>query len=446
MNKFKAFRVAQATALVSMLAVTGAQATYFKWETVTAPASSGAGCGNGTPYRFFVNRTPFSSKTIVIYEGGGACFGQQTCRAQLLDRGDPKNGVLVATDPNGISENYMTAIFSNMPNTSGSLVGIPNLALAGLVSPFAARLSPLGRVQTQKWNIVYAPYCTGDVHVGNKTNVYIDHDPSKPYVYHHLGYPNTKYMATWLGKNLSRPENLLVTGFSAGGFGAAANYDTVRRAMNPRHSALLDDGGPFFNAPVGSNASSLPLHTRIRKEWGTDGSQGILTELLARYPNSGGDRNNMGSLFLALAKVYPKDRFGLSTMNEDQIIPRFSYEPFFPEILEARPGKERDSLMNVRWRREIQDWKTYVAGHSNIGYYIPNARDLLLSHTLTVLTFGGTAIEEANQPSVVSFVDNLVEGSGPVLRAASTTLETQRSGLTAAYTWIVSLVLSVIGV
>ena len=34
-----------------------APTTFNKWEAIEAPASSGASCGNGSPYRFFVNRT-----------------------------------------------------------------------------------------------------------------------------------------------------------------------------------------------------------------------------------------------------------------------------------------------------------------------------------------------------------------------------------------------------
>ena len=34
-----------------------APTTFNKWEAIEAPAASGASCGNGSPYRFFVNRT-----------------------------------------------------------------------------------------------------------------------------------------------------------------------------------------------------------------------------------------------------------------------------------------------------------------------------------------------------------------------------------------------------
>jgi hypothetical protein len=34
-----------------------APTTFNKWGAIEAPAASGASCGNGSPYRFFVNRT-----------------------------------------------------------------------------------------------------------------------------------------------------------------------------------------------------------------------------------------------------------------------------------------------------------------------------------------------------------------------------------------------------
>ncbi|MEY2843949.1 MAG: hypothetical protein RI920_1986, partial [Pseudomonadota bacterium] len=46
---------------LGLLSGLSAHAAYLKWEAVELPASSGASCGNGTPYRFFVNRSPFTT-------------------------------------------------------------------------------------------------------------------------------------------------------------------------------------------------------------------------------------------------------------------------------------------------------------------------------------------------------------------------------------------------
>ena len=69
-------------AALAMLAPLGASAGYFTWDAVTLPTSTGASCGNGTPYRFFINRNPFTTKTVVIFEGGGACWEQDACRGK----------------------------------------------------------------------------------------------------------------------------------------------------------------------------------------------------------------------------------------------------------------------------------------------------------------------------------------------------------------------------
>jgi len=108
----------QATA--ASLVCAAAHAGYLQWETVELPASSGASCGNGTPYRFFVNRTPFTSKTVVMFEGGGACWDQGACKGGTL---------LDAVNPDGIPTNYMTDW-----NRQAHL---------GLVPPFTMRLHPL---------------------------------------------------------------------------------------------------------------------------------------------------------------------------------------------------------------------------------------------------------------------------------------------------------------
>lgn len=51
-----------------------------------------------------------------------------------------------------------------------------------------------------------------------------------------------------------------------------------------------------------------------------------------------------------------------------------------------------------------------------MGYYVPYARDIINSHCLTTLTFGGTAIKESNLKNVSSFIDNLLDGTGTPLR------------------------------
>ncbi|RYI86056.1 MAG: hypothetical protein EON47_22800, partial [Acetobacteraceae bacterium] len=232
------------------LGLTFASAAHalYTWETVTLPASSGASCGNGTPYRFFVNTALLTKNLVVEIEGGGACWDQRACEGQ---------GPLSANNPDGIGADYMISLATTA---------------AGLVAPFTTRLNAIQPVRTQSWNQAFLPYCTGDVHTGAKLHVYDDADASRPRVQYHRGQANVRAAAAWLRTRLGRPEQLLITGFSAGGVGATANYIVLRDALAPTgRASLIADSGPLFPAPRGGTAAqypSLPLHNRIRTAWG----------------------------------------------------------------------------------------------------------------------------------------------------------------------------------
>jgi hypothetical protein len=383
----------------TLLTGVAAHAAYFKWEMVELPASSGASCGNGTPYRFFVNRTPLTSKTVVMFEGGGACWEKGTC--------ENKGGVqLAAVNPDGIPTNYMTDW-----NRQAHL---------GLVTPFTMRAHPLTNVQTQSWNIVYLTYCTGDVHTGNKVTTYSDDTGS--IAWYHRGATNVKAVTAWMAANLPKqPEQLLLTGFSAGGSGSTSNYPVMRNGLNPKHSALLADSGPLFWAPRDSTpqeSPSLPLHNRIREVWGLDEPGGMVTELVTQYPGAG-DANNLGTITYGLSKIFPQDRFGYAMFQEDADYSAFSYEKFYDDISGAATPEARLAALNTRWRQDIDNLIAHMPASPNMGYYIPNYRQINLSHCLTIVTFGDTGIKEKKLANVGKFVDNLLDNSGktPVIRA-----------------------------
>jgi len=383
---------------ISLLCSIAAQAAYLKWEMVELPASSGASCGNGTPYRFFVNRTPFTSKTVVMYEGGGACWEKGTC--------ENKGGVLLsAVNPDGIPSNYMTDW-----NRQAHL---------GLVTPFTARLHPLQSVQTQSWNIVYLTYCTGDVHTGNKVTTYSD--DAGTIAWYHRGAVNAKAVTAWMAANLPKPDVLLLTGFSAGGTGSTANFAQMRTGTHARNAALLADSGPLFWAPRDGTPEqypSLPLHNKIRQVWGLDEPNGLATELITKYPTAG-DANNLGTLTYGINKIFPKDRIGYAMFQEDTNYSAFSYQKFYPEIANAPTDEARLAALNTRWRQDIDGLVNRMPATANMGYYLPNFREINGSHCLTIVTFGDTGIKERKLADVGTFVDNLLDFSGktPVIRA-----------------------------
>ena len=379
--------------------------SYYKWESIDLPASSGASCGNGTPYRVFVNRTPKTSKTVVMFEGGGACWAKGPCMGE--------GGLLGASNPNGVKANYMTAL---------------TMAAFGWVTPFTSRNHPFEKIQTQDWNIVYVPYCTGDVHTGNKVGVYPDADPTKSALtYYHRGARNGEALAQWLAKTIPTPDHLLVTGFSAGGAGATGNYGILRDLIKPKLSTLMADSGPLMQAPRNAAvpAASLPLHNKIREAWGLDGPDGLVTKMIARYPGYG-DANNLGSLTTALAQVYKQDRIGYATFQMDTIYSDFSYRDFYPEIAAASSSAERNKMLTAKWKPEVKAWTDAMKPFANMGYYVPYERNLIGSHCLTIVGFDGTAIKEAGLDGVETFLDNLISRQGTVIKAFEGDAVTQK--------------------
>ncbi len=404
----------------SLLCSLAAQAAYFQWEAVELPASSGASCGNGSPYRFFVNRTPLTSKTVVMFEGGGACWDQGACKGGTQ---------LDAVNPDGIPANYMTDF-----NRQAHL---------GLVTPFTMRLHPLQSVQTQSWNIVYVTYCTGDVHTGNKVALYDNIDPANPLAYFHRGAVNAQAVANWMAKNMPQPAHLLMTGFSAGGVGSTALYPAFRTTLKPKKAALLADSGPLFDVPRNATPEQAPsvlLHNKIREVWGLDGKDGLVTQLITQYPGAG-NINNLGSVTAGVAKIFPQDRIGYAVFQEDATFSAFSYQKFFPDIAGTADKPTRLALLNAKWRQEIKPWLAQLDGLANAGYYVPNQRDINSSHCLTIVTFGGTSIVEKGLNSVGRFVDNLLDGTGPVMRAYEAKPTAQRVLLSDIFAdWLAPLI------
>lgn len=376
------------------LAAPFATAGYFQWDMVELPAASGASCGNGTPYRFFVNRTPFNKNLVLMYEGGGACWDQNACLGV---------GPLSASNPDGIPPDYLSQF---------------NTAAYGFVTPFTARSDPWQKVSSQSWTLVYLPYCTGDVHSGNKITVYDDVDPANPRTQYHRGAVNIQAASKWLRDNLGRPKELLLTGFSAGGTGSTTTYAMVRDTLAPTgRSSLIADSGPLMPAPRGSStadAPSLPLHEKIRVVWGLDEPGGLITSFAGQL--AGFDTNNLGSVNGALAQRYPDDRFTYLAFQFDLNFSAFSYAKFYDDIKNAPDEATRNALILSRWQPDLARHAASLNGYANVSYWQPTWRDFNDSHCLTIIDFSATGIEELG----IATISPVVEGTltrAPVVRA-----------------------------
>lgn len=228
----------------------------LEWTYFEVP---GTRCMNGQPAGFAVSKNPDSANVMIYLEGGGACFSD-SCdfTAFNIPFLPPSDG-----------------IFSRS-NSSNPVAD---------------------------WTMIYVPYCTGDIHAG---------DAEKQLggqLRQFRGYSNiTKYLEQWVPSFPA--ERVLLTGISAGGFGAALNSTQVADAYGEGvELTVIDDSGP----PL-SNAVIPPcLQTLFRETWNLDAT------VLAACPNCDPNDFATGLLEHVFAN-YPDIRFGLFSNTADQII------------------------------------------------------------------------------------------------------------------------------
>ena len=322
----------------------------FAWQRVALP---GAKCGNGSQYKFFMRRTS-SPNLLFFFEGGGACWDYDTCSGRA--------GILGAANPNGIADDYMTQFTAKYvsPIVNGADPGIPGRSRTDL--------------PTKDWNIVYMPYCTGDVHIGNRQTTYYDTTGGQPpLVWNHAGYSNTMAAISYAHAQMPSVSKLLVTGFSAGGTATAAGYYFVRRGINPTRGYYLDDSGPVFPAP-NATSWSRPLHDKIRASWGLDS---VFSQLPSTFTPT-----DMGSINRMVALTFPGDQIAYTGYTRDYNYSRFSYERFLTP-------NDKESVLGY-WDEDQDHLISQLDGFSNTSYFIPYERQINASHCSTIITFIGS--------------------------------------------------------
>lgn len=321
----------------------------YNWQKVELP---GATCGNGSQYKFFVHDTG-SSNLLFFFEGGGACWDYDTCSGRA--------GVLGAANPNGIPDDYMTQFKSKYvsPIVNGADPGLPLRSRTDLV--------------TKGWNVVFLPYCTGDVHTGNNVVTYTDTTGAEPPLqWHHSGYTNTKAAADYAKQRFGAVNKMLVTGFSAGGTATSSAYYVLRRTINPNRGYLLNDSGPIFPAP-NANYLSRRLHDKIRQSWDLDS---VFSELPGTF--STGD---FGSINPMVALEFPGDQLAYTAYTRDYNYSRFSYERFYP-------GIDKNTVL-AYWKQDTDNMVNQLKQYSNWSYFLPWEREINDSHCSTIITFIG---------------------------------------------------------
>ncbi|HRI64487.1 MAG TPA: pectin acetylesterase-family hydrolase, partial [Polyangium sp.] len=242
-----------------------------KWTWVDFPQ---AVCRNRTATGIGVRINPNSTKLVIYLQGGGACFNAVSC----------------GTNPSS----YGSTNFGNGP--SSGIFDSNNMA------------NPL-----KDWSFVYIPYCTGDVHGGNATGVDVP-GTGTPKNQSFVGYANIGHYLKRVVPTFPDVTQILLTGESAGGFGAFYNYDRIAQAFCPRPVDLIDDSGP----PMGDTYMTPCLQQRWRTLYNFNAT--LPPDCVdCAMPNGGGLVNT----WKLLGQKYINRKLGLVSSDKDNTISTF---------------------------------------------------------------------------------------------------------------------------
>ena len=397
----------------------------FEWNMVE-PGNAEAVCGNGSPFRFFVNPSDTSKNVVIYFQAGGACWDYPSCSGQ--------EGIRGAANPEGIPEDFMKA---------GEI--------APVMSPFIWRDHPYDDFKTRNWTMIFIPYCTGDVFTGDKVVTYTDPEGIEPdLVFHHAGHETVMSVLEWMTQgdykdNFQHIPTLLVTGSSAGGVGAFLNYYFIREALGERvgQGILLNDSGPVYpaedkpeypedlslldgDAPhtAKNYDHSVPNQRKVMSAWNTDTVLDLIVEGLQDEPDLltlYNERDIGDTLNRLISTKYKNDRIAHTQFSMDENFSSYIYERFYPNDIHMDTDG-LDVLIDY-WQEDqkalLDLYDELNLSNGNTGYFIPYYRPFNESHTVCTVSSLGTLIDrsitgEYINVSVKDFVRDLLNPDVPM--------------------------------
>lgn len=260
---------------------------------------------------------------VIFFNGGGACWNDETCSKPRLV-GD--RAAFSGHDDENAESVYKAEL----------LPGEGPARMSGIFD----RANP--RNPVRDWSILFVPYCTGDVHSGSNTAHYRYPDTGKPFTIQHRGWDNMQAILHWMRGHVPEPARLLVSGSSAGAYGAATHYAALRQLYPRANSVFLGDSGQGVSTPEFEKTRNINWNYQLPAS--VFGRRAQLTpdaEVVAR-----------------LAGHFPRDRFAQFTTAHDA-----TQRAFFAQMGGARTCEAWNSKMTgelVR-RQAVANFRSYLA-------------------------------------------------------------------------------------
>ncbi len=225
----------------------------------------GARCQDGSNTGFFVQKGSVN-RLVLYFEGGGACFDEGICESnpQIFD------------EQKGAGRRDTVVVMHD--KTPGN--------------PFKG------------WNKVFMGYCSGDIYSGIRT------DGTGFGGRTQQGFKNVGLMLERVVPTFTGVADVVLTGSSAGGFGAMYNWLRTQEAFDAIEVTLLDDSGP----PLSDTYITPCFQALVGDLWGWNETlPGGCTECSKAV-------SNVMPYYLS---AFPNHRFSLMTYTQDSTIRLF---------------------------------------------------------------------------------------------------------------------------
>jgi Pectinacetylesterase len=238
-----------------------------QWSWIDFPDTH---CRDGSSTGLALNMSTSSPNVMVFLDQGGACFNADTCAFNLSAFGASDfvpqgQGIFNRTDPD----------------------------------------NPM-----RDWSFVFIPYCSGDVHAGNRSDGSVESVGPQQF----LGYSNLDAFLSRIVPTFASARQVLFAGSSAGGFGVLLNADHVARWFAPVPVTVLSDSGP----PMPNSVAEPCLEQAWHDTWGFD--RGAMLDCGVDCPSTS---DYMIDFVLHFGWRYPSYRGGLISSSQDATVSLF---------------------------------------------------------------------------------------------------------------------------
>lgn len=290
-------------------------------------------CSRGTPYSFFVHPAE-SEKVLIHFQGGGACWNEDTCSEE--------DGTFQDSVPDLAEGFYEDGIFD----------------LENDENPVA------------DYNMVVVSYCTGDIHSGDRSIEYADNLQIE-----HKGYVNTMAVLDWVFANYASPSEIVVTGCSAGAYGAIYHAPAVMQQYPDVPVQQLGDSG----------IGVIPDDWEGLSTWGI--YDGIYLDDFREVAPSVPPSQFTTALYTETANRFPDNTFAQYTTANDSV------QTFF-YFLQGAIGWNAGMAASQEALNELPNYYSFIAGGDahcvlpTVGFYTYAADGVNFSTWFTALING----------------------------------------------------------